>query len=174
MHTFRFGVPIVGLALILAACSTGSTASSAAPAATAPAATAATSTDDYNRAGASPETAAGAVSVSLADTSLGKVLVGDKGMTLYIFTPDTGGKSVCNDDCAAKWPPLAGGSAPTLGSDLDAEDFTTITRDDGSAQVAFYGLPLYYFAGDTKPGDTAGQGLGDKWYVVGADGTPIK
>ena len=35
-------------------------------------------------------------------------------------------------------------------------------------------MPLYYFAGDTAPGDVKGQGLAGKWYVIGADGTPIK
>ena len=57
---------------------------------------------------------------------------------------------------------------------VDAEDFTTITRDDGATQIAFYGMPLYYFAADAAAGDVKGQGLNDKWYVIGADGTPIK
>jgi predicted lipoprotein with Yx(FWY)xxD motif len=73
-----------------------------------------------------------------------------------------------------KWPPLAAAGAPTLGPGLDAKDFTAITRDDGSSQVAFYGMPLYYFAGDKAAGDVTGQGLGDKWYVVGADGKIVK
>ena len=112
--------------------------------------------------------------VNLADTSLGKVLVDGAGMTLYAFTADGGGKSACNGACAAKWPPLAGGSAPTLGAGLDAADFASITRDDGTAQATFYGLPLYHFAGDTAAGDLNGQGLGGKWYVVGADGKLVK
>ena len=65
-------------------------------------------------------------------------------------------------------------AVPTVGAGLEAEDFSTITRDDGSKQVAFYGQPLYYFAADAAAGDVKGQGLNDKWYVVGADGTPIK
>ena len=84
------------------------------------------------------------------------------------------GKSVCNGDCAAAWPPLLGDAAPTLGTGLEAGDFTTITRDDGATQIAFYGMPLYYFAADAAAGDVKGQGLNDKWYVIGADGTPIK
>ena len=59
--------------------------------------------------------------------------------------------------------------------DLDAGDFGSITRDDtGAKQVTFYGMPLYYVAGDQKAGDTNGQGLFGKWYIVGADGKPIK
>ena len=130
-------------------------------------------------AAASPSASAaagGAVTVNLATTSLGSVLTGADGKTLYIFTPDaaSAGKSVCNGDCAAAWPPLLGDAAPTLGTGLDAEDFTTITRDDGATQIAFYGQPLYYFAADAAAGDVKGQGLNDKWYVIGADGTPIK
>ena len=64
---------------------------------------------------------------------------------------------------------------PTLGAGLDAEDFASITRDDdGATQVTFYGQPLYYFAGDTAAGETKGQGLGGKWYVVDAEGKMIK
>ena len=35
------------------------------------------------------------------------MLVDHKGMTLYTFAKDAGGKSMCNDKCAANWPPLA-------------------------------------------------------------------
>ena len=123
---------------------------------------------------ASESAAAGGPTVNLGDTSLGSVLVDGDGKTLYIFTADTGGKSVCNGDCAAAWPPLLGDAAPTLGTGLTATDFTTITRDDGATQIAFFGMPLYYFAADAAAGDVKGQGLNDKWYVIGADGAPIK
>ena len=33
--------------------------------------------------------------------------------------------------------------------------------------------PLYYFAADAAAGDTTGQGVGEKWFVVGADGALI-
>ncbi len=99
---------------------------------------------------------------------------GDKGLTLYMFTPDTAKKSACTGDCAASWPPFTSDAAPTLGAGLDAEDFKTITRDDGSKQVTFYGHPLYFFAGDTAAGQSNGQGLGGKWYVLDSEGNPIK
>ena len=125
-------------------------------------------------AAASPSAAAGGVSVALADNALGKILVGADGKTLYVFTADSGGKSACNGDCATAWPPLIGDGAPTLGAGLDAEDFATIKRDDGSSQVTFYGMPVYYFAADAAAGDTKGQGLLSKWYVVDGDGKMIK
>ena len=42
----------------------------------------------------------------IADTAKGKALVDGKGMTLYTFDKDGGGKSMCNGPCADNWPPL--------------------------------------------------------------------
>ena len=39
-----------------------------------------------------------------------------------------------------------------------------ITRDDGSLQVTYKGLPLYFFHSDSKPGDTNGNYTG--WSLV--------
>ena len=48
------------------------------------------------------------------DSAKGKVLTNDKGMTLYVFDKDFGGKSACNGQCAGNWPPLtvAAGAMP--------------------------------------------------------------
>jgi predicted lipoprotein with Yx(FWY)xxD motif len=51
------------------------------------------------------------------------------------------------------------------GDGVDGE-LTTFPRADGTLQVAYDGAPLYYFANDTTPGDTNGQGLGDNWFVA--------
>ena len=178
MRTRTLAAPLLGLTLVLAACSSsgGGAAATAAPSA-APASEAPASEAPSESAAAespSESAAAGGPSVNLGDTSLGSVLVDGDGKTLYIFTADTGGKSVCNGECAAAWPPLLGDAAPTLGTGLTATDFTTITRDDGATQIAFFGMPLYYFAADAAAGDVKGQALNDKWYVIGADGAPIK
>ena len=42
----------------------------------------------------------------------------------------------------------------------------TITRDDGTSQVTYKGVPVYYFKGDAKAGDTSGQGTGGIWFVI--------
>jgi predicted lipoprotein with Yx(FWY)xxD motif len=177
MRTLTLAAPLLGLSLVLAACSSGggaTTAPSVAPASEAPSSAAPSEAPSASAAASESPGAAGGVTVNLGDTSLGSVLVDGDGKTLYIFTADSGGKSVCNGDCVATWPPLAGDGAPTLGAGLEAEDFTTITRDDGSTQIAFYGMPLYSFAGDAAAGDIKGQGLIDKWYVVDAEGKLIK
>ena len=95
------------------------------------------------------------------DTSAGKVLVDQKGMTLYTFDKDSGGKSMCNGDCAKAWPP-----AMASASDKPVGDLTIITRDDGSMQRADDGKPLYTWIKDTKPGDVTGDKFKDVWHVV--------
>jgi predicted lipoprotein with Yx(FWY)xxD motif len=169
MRTKFLAAAALGLAVMVAACSSGSGATTAPTTAPTTAASTAPST-----AAGSPA-AGGAAGVSLADSKLGKILVDAQGKTLYIFTPDgTSGKSVCTDKCLASWPALTSDATPTLGTGLDAGDFASITRaDTGAKQVTFYGMPLYYFAGDKAAGDTNGQGLNSKWYVIGADGKPI-
>ena len=44
-------------------------------------------------------------------------------------------------------------------------------RSDGSWQVTYDGRPLYYWKDDKAAGDTAGQGVGDVWYVAQVDGS---
>jgi len=114
-----------------------------------------------------PSTAAAAV-VGTASNPLGEILVDADGMTLYVFLNDTDETSTCVDACAQAWPPLVPGATQVVNP-----PFSNIARPDGSLQVAVNGRPLYRFAGDAKPGDTAGQGLNSLWYVAGADGQPI-
>lgn len=89
------------------------------------------------------------------------VLADSKGMTLYTFDNDQPGVSNCNDGCSGSWPPFVAKS----GASAEGE-FTLVTRQDGSAQWAFKGMPLYYWAGDSKPGETTGDGVGGVWHVV--------
>ena len=84
-------------------------------------------------------------------------------MTLYIFDNDTEpGKSTCSGGCARAWPPYA----PKAGDPKPDASLSISTRDDGSKQYAYKGKPLYYFTRDKQPGDTTGQGAGDRWWVV--------
>ncbi|MFN3545467.1 MAG: hypothetical protein ACK4UX_11530 [Thiobacillus sp.] len=93
------------------------------------------------------------------DASAG-VLTNPTGMTLYTFDKDVAGsgKSVCNGDCALRWPPLAAGA-----TDKASGDYTVITRDDGSRQWAYKGKPLYLWINDKQPGDTTGDGVNNVW-----------
>jgi predicted lipoprotein with Yx(FWY)xxD motif len=93
----------------------------------------------------------------------GGVLADAAGKTLYTFDKDAArsGRSVCNDTCAALWPPAM------ASADAKAEkDFTSITRDDGSKQWAFKGKPLYAYVQDQRSGDTMGDGFKGVWHVA--------
>lgn len=99
------------------------------------------------------------------DAKLGYFLTDAQGMTLYIFAKDTKGASNCTGGCAQAWPPLAADSASVSPLNVPGS-FSTITRDDGTKQVAYNGLPLYTWQADKKPGDTTGQGFHDTWWVA--------
>jgi predicted lipoprotein with Yx(FWY)xxD motif len=156
-------IALASLIVLAAACGDDDDDASSEPAATtaAPSEPAATT--------AAP---AGSATVEVVDSELGEILASG-GKTLYIFMPDNGGAPTCYDDCAANWPALLVEGDVTVGEGLDAGLFATATRDDGGEQVTVDGWPLYFFANDAAPGDINGQGVGDVWYVVAPDGTPI-
>jgi predicted lipoprotein with Yx(FWY)xxD motif len=93
----------------------------------------------------------------------GEFLAAPNGMTLYQSTKDTTNVSNCTGACATTWPPytVSAAAAATLTADPGITGkISTITRADGSLQVTYRGLPLYFYAGDTKPGDTNGEAVG--------------
>jgi predicted lipoprotein with Yx(FWY)xxD motif len=108
------------------------------------------------------------------DPKLGKFLADGSGQSLYGWAKDTPGTSNCSGKCEQAWPPLLTVGQPTVGDGVTGSLVGTIQRKDGSMQVTYQGLPLYYFASDQKPGDVMGQGIGNVWYVIGADGNMIK
>jgi predicted lipoprotein with Yx(FWY)xxD motif len=111
-------------------------------------------------------------------SSFGAVLVAANGHTLYRYTADKKGVSKCNSvpACSTSWPALLvkSGSKPTAGSGTKAALLGTIPAPHGKRQVTYAGFPLYFFAGDTKAGDTNGQGVGGKWFVVSTTGGLVK
>jgi predicted lipoprotein with Yx(FWY)xxD motif len=60
------------------------------------------------------------------DASKGTTFVDGKGMMLYTFDKDAGGKSICNGPCAEYGPPplATDGAEPTA-------EMTIVARDDG-------------------------------------------
>ncbi len=98
---------------------------------------------------------------------LGPFLVDGNGMTLYLFDADTIGTSNCYDRCAEAWPPLLVESADELTKDPAIPgDLGTTERTDGTLQVTYNGLPLYYWFRDAAAGDTTGHRVGRVWWVV--------
>lgn len=124
-----------------------------------------------------PATGAGTQSASAdeirtSDSDLGTILVDGEGRTLYLFTQDSPGTSVCEAECLDAWPPVEG--EVSAGEGVDAGLIGTIERSDGSTQASYGDWPLYYFAEDTEAGDVNGQGVNDVWYVIGPDGEAVK
>ena len=109
---------------------------------------------------AGPTIAPPVVTITQSAT-LGSYLASTQGMTLYTYSKDTTGVSNCTGTCATNWPPytLAADDTLALGPGI-AGKLTTLVRADGSIQVEYNGMPLYYWKNDKKPGDTTGQNVG--------------
>ena len=168
----HLGTSLAAMALMaaLAGCG-GSQGTTTAPPATSPA----TTSPATSAAPTATTTAAPAVDLMTASSSVGKIVVDAKGMSLYFFTKDTkgSGTSACTGGCLTTWAP-----ARTTAATPSAEGVTgalgTITTPDGAKQLTLNGLPLYYYAKDKKPGDVAGQGVGGAWYLADPAGEMIK
>jgi predicted lipoprotein with Yx(FWY)xxD motif len=147
-------------ALVLAACGSSSksstTSTSAASTAKTPAATAAL--------------------VTTKKGPLGTFLVDSNGRTLYLWEADKSTKSACNGSCAVAWPPLKATGTTKAAGGVKMSLLGTTKRADGSTEVTYAGHPLYYFAGDSSPGQTTGEGnegFGAYWWVVTPSGKAI-
>jgi predicted lipoprotein with Yx(FWY)xxD motif len=115
------------------------------------------------------------VAVDVSQTGLGSVLVDGTGFTLYAFGSDTTGTPTCVDaTCTAAWPPVTGtGIAVATGAGASTGLFKLVARPDGTQQLSVGGRPVYRYSGDTKPGDTNGQGVGGQWHALNPDGTLV-
>jgi predicted lipoprotein with Yx(FWY)xxD motif len=118
--------------------------------------------------------AASGNALSTGSTKLGTIVVDGKGDTVYLYTKDTAnsGKSTCTGQCASMWPAVTTTStSPTVKGVTGTVG--TIKRSDGAMQVTLNGWPLYTFASDSAPGDTAGQKVQGTWFVVSPSGSKI-
>ena len=108
--------------------------------------------------------------------TLGQILVGGNGRTLYLFLGDAGATSTCNGSCAQNWPPLTTVGAPRATSGVLQSLLGTTKRQEGTTQVTYNGHPLYYFVADSAPGMANGEGIdafGAHWEVINATGTDV-
>jgi predicted lipoprotein with Yx(FWY)xxD motif len=158
----------LGFALILGLAACGGSASTQAPIvipsvapSVAPTVAAPSATPLASSAPTASVAASKATVEATAVGSIGTVLVaGSNGMTVYTFDNDVkdSGKSACNGGCISRWPALmvAAGTTPVAGSGVTGKLGTITRSDDGSLQVTYNGLPLYFFSGDKAPGDANG------------------
>ena len=105
--------------------------------------------------------------VYLHSSSLGKVLATSTGRTLYLYTPDGKNRSRCTGSCATFWPPLMTKGKPVAGMGVKQSLLGTAKRGT-KLQVTYNGHPLYTYTGDSKAGDTIGEGSSGIWFVVTA------
>jgi predicted lipoprotein with Yx(FWY)xxD motif len=113
-----------------------------------------------------PSPSAAAIVLAQSVGTMGTILVAaSNSHTVYTFNSDSPGVSRCNGACATTWPPLtiASGQTPTGGPGVSGQ-LGTIARSDGSLQVTYKGLPLYFFHSDSNAGDTRGNYTG--WSLV--------
>jgi predicted lipoprotein with Yx(FWY)xxD motif len=155
----KLGVPLSG-ALLVAACSSaaGATAGGA-PASGSPAGAATTGTVITTHSG-----------------SAGSFLTDGSGRAVYLWTKDSMDKSAASGAVVGVWPPVLAKGTLTASGGAKAGDLGTITGFGGSKQVTYDGHPLYYFAGDSGPGQVNGQGsdgFGAKWWLVAPTGAQI-
>jgi predicted lipoprotein with Yx(FWY)xxD motif len=160
------GLAVVpGAALLTAACSSSGSSSSSAAAASA---------------GGTASPAAAAAGSGLVITtksgSAGAFLTDGSGRAVYLWAKDGKDSSACSGACAGAWPPVTTTGAVTASGGVNKADLSTITRSGGTKQVVYDGHPLYYFSGDSGPGQVNGQGsdgFGAKWWLVDPAGTSI-
>ena len=121
--------------------------------------------------------ASGAVTVGVADSALGRIVVDNAGLTLYMFEKDENGRSACSGQCATYWPPLLTSANPLARVGVTQSLLGTTRRGDGSEQVTYAGRPLYRFFEDSRPGQTNGEGsqdFGGEWNVLSPAGKEIE
>jgi predicted lipoprotein with Yx(FWY)xxD motif len=108
--------------------------------------------------------------VRVARTRLGRILVDGRGRTLYLFLKDRHGKSACSRGCLRVWPPVIVSGAPRAGAGVRVAKLGTTERADQTRQLVYNGHPLYRMIADVRPGQIAGEGFLDLWYVVSPAG----
>ena len=94
-------------------------------------------------------------------------VVAKNGMTLYTFDKDQKGVSTCKSACADLWPAyVVDMRAPLSVSDEVKGLLSSTTQADGSLQLTYDGMPLYFYKNDTKVGDMNGDGLNKVWHII--------
>lgn len=81
------------------------------------------------------------------------VLTDDTGRAVYVLD------AACTADCLTQFTPVPGHSTVRSGDTTVKANLTgTVTGANGAKQATYSGQPLYYYNGDTAPGDQKGAG----------------
>jgi len=128
-------------------------------------------------ASASSHSSSAAAKVAVTSSPLGRILVDGRGRTLYLFAKDKKGHSACSGLCTTYWPPLLTHGKPVAMAGVKQSLLGSIRRSDGRRQVTLAGRPLYRFSGDSRRGQTTGEGLDDfgaEWDAASPSGNRIE
>ena len=158
--------PLVALGVLAAGCGSNGSGSGG------------SSSGGYGSSGTAPASggASSVATLSATSTNLGTILVDGSGRTLYLFEKDQPNQSACSGACVAAWPVDQSSGTPKVGSGVKASLLGTIRRGDGTTQVTYNHHPLYYYSGDSQPGQQNGQGVnafGATWFVVAPAGAAV-
>ena len=96
---------------------------------------------------------------------IGTYLVDGNGRTLYWTTLDSVGQSNVTGAILANWPIFYSLNI-VVPSSLNASDFGSIIRADGTQQTTYKGRPIYYYINDQASGNTFGQGINGIWFAA--------
>jgi len=159
----KLGVPVAA-GLLAAAC--GSAVSQ----------TSGSQTSGAQPAGSHPASAKTSATMIASHSGSGGTFLTDSGRSVYLWVADGMNKSNCSGACAGAWPPVMATGKLTASGGVKPSDLGTIARSGGGKQVTYNGHPLYFFAGDSGPGQTNGQGsdsFGAKWWLVAPSGMKV-
>ncbi len=106
--------------------------------------------------------------LSLAKGKPGIFVIGPNGHSLYVFDEDHGTKSACTGTCASTWTALTSSGTVSTGTLIKKSEVAKVDGQKAN-QVAYYGHLLYYFKGDTSPGQTNGTKVAG-WHLLGPFG----
>ncbi len=98
--------------------------------------------------------------VTTKTSKYGTILV--SGKTVYTLKASN---VACGSKCLKVWPALLlpkGVTMPSAGPGVSAANLGTVAAGRGALQVTYAGKPLYWFIGDTAPGQVHGN-ITDKW-----------
>jgi predicted lipoprotein with Yx(FWY)xxD motif len=112
--------------------------------------------------------------LTVESTKIGKILVTNGGLIVYIFTHDKKDKNTCpaSTGCAAQWPPLVG--TPSLGAGVKKSLIGHI-KDGSKSQLTYDGHPLYgYIANSTAITYISYVQFGGAWDAISPGGSIVE
>jgi predicted lipoprotein with Yx(FWY)xxD motif len=116
--------------------------------------------------------------LTVRDSRYGRIIFDGAGRALYAFTRDPQhGASRCYGACATAWPVYYASKTLRAGPGVMQRLIGTVKRADGRKQVTYNGRPLYYYVGDTRPGQVTCQNVreyGGLWLVVRPSGKLVR